>query len=133
MQTGTHILVVDDEPDFLDPTVELLTLEGFRVTGAPSGPDALHHLAQVDFPRVDIFLIDYRMPGLNGGETWARIRAAGIHGCAILVSAAADIERLAQQFGFHDLVRKPCDLEELLAAIGRCSHSMRAKAEQPAP
>jgi CheY-like chemotaxis protein len=123
MPTGIHVLVVDDEPDFLDAILQLLSLEGFRATGERSGTDALRRLAEADFPKVDVFLIDYRMPGLNGGETLARIRSAGLSGCAILVSAATDVARIANEFGFDEVVRKPCDLDELLTAIKRCSHA----------
>jgi CheY-like chemotaxis protein len=133
MRSDQHILVVDDEPAFLDSTVELLALEGFRVTGATSGIDALRRLAQRDSERFDVFLIDFRMPGLNGGETLLAMRAAGVSGCAILVSAAADIERIAREFKFDNLVRKPCDLDELIAAIRRCTGPARLPSAQPNP
>jgi CheY-like chemotaxis protein len=120
MHNGYHVFVVDDEPDFRATTAALLAMEGFRVTEASDGFDALRRLSHNDVARVDAFLIDFRMPGLNGGETLQRIRAAGVSGCAILVSASADLERLAKQFLFDDSVRKPCDLEEVLAAIHRC-------------
>jgi len=123
MHDSLHILVIDDEPAFVEPTVALLSLEGFRVTGALSGVEALRRLSQPDTGKVDAFLIDFRMPGLNGGETLMQIRAAGAQGRAILVSAAADIERIAREFGFDDSVRKPCDLDDLLAAIRRCTGS----------
>jgi CheY-like chemotaxis protein len=123
MHDSLHILVIDDEPAFVEPTVALLSLEGFRVTGALSGIEALRRLSQPDTGKVDAFLIDFRMPGLNGGETLMQIRAAGAQGRAILVSAAADIERIAREFGFDDSVRKPCDLDDLLAAIRRCTGS----------
>lgn len=131
MQSGLQILVIDDEPEILEATVALLALEGFRVTGARSGIDALRWLSKPETGKVDAFLIDYRMPGLNGGETLMRIRAAGAAGCAILVSAAADIEQIAREFGFDESLRKPCDVEELLVAIRECTGPQSAQSARP--
>ena len=134
MLNPPHILVVDDEPAFLETTVELLSMEGFRAFGARSGSEALRLLLQPDHDKVDVFLIDYRMPGMNGGETLREIRAAGISGCAILVSAAADIARIATQFGFDGVLQKPCDLDEMLQAILRhCGRAERALPTQSTP
>jgi DNA-binding response OmpR family regulator len=129
MHADAHILVVDDEPDFLDTTVELLTMEGFRVMGARSGSEAMRLLRQPGIDRVDVFLIDYRMPDMNGGETLQKIRAAGNSGSAILVSAAADLVRLATDFGFDGHLQKPCDLDELLRAIRH--HCARSRSDAP--
>lgn len=121
MNQTPHILVVDDEPDYLQATVQLLQLEGFRATGACSGADALQQLSQPDTGEVDVYLIDFRMPGLNGGETLNAIRASGKTGCAVLVSAAHEIARIAQEFRFDYQLRKPCDVAELLDVIRRCT------------
>lgn len=129
MHSAAHILVVDDEPDFLDTTVELLTMEGFRAIGARSGSEAIRLLRQPGLDRVDLFLIDFRMPDMNGGETLQKIRASGNSGSAILVSAAADAVRLARDFGFDGHLQKPCDLEELLQAIRH--HCAQARPDAP--
>ena len=121
MPSGLHIFVIDDERDFLDSLVALLTLEGFRVTGAQSGSDALQRLSDPATGKVDAFLIDFRMPGQNGGEALRQIRAKVSPGFAILVSAAADIARLAEEYEFDGWLRKPCDVDELLEAISRCT------------
>jgi DNA-binding response OmpR family regulator len=130
MSANAHILVVDDEPDFLDTTVELLTMEGFRAIGARSGSEAMRLLRQPGFDRVDVFLIDFRMPDMNGGETLQKIRASGNSGSAILVSAAADVVRLASDFGFDGHLQKPCDLDELLRAIRH--HCAQVRPHAPA-
>lgn len=123
MMNGSHILVVDDERDFRESTRLLLTMEGFRVSEAGSGDDAVRLVQQraASGNPVDVVLLDFRMPGKNGGQTLRALRALGIEACAILVSAAADLETISSTFGFDDVVAKPCDFADLLAAISRCT------------
>jgi two-component system response regulator RegX3 len=120
-----RVLVVDDEPDFRSSLAMLLTFEGFHVTGAADGHEALRLAASGSAGPHDVILIDYRMPGLHGGEVAHRLRALGVHACLILVSAVADLSGIAAQYSFDDAVKKPCDIAELTRAIRRCVSSGR--------
>jgi CheY-like chemotaxis protein len=129
MTPQARILIVDDEPDFRTSMSLLLSLEGFQVVEASDGHAAVHMLtSSAPAERANVVLLDFRMPGLNGGEVLTRMRAAGIRACVILVSAIADIRSVAARFGFDGSVPKPCDYDELLAAIHRCVHH-----EEPSP
>jgi CheY-like chemotaxis protein len=110
-----HLLVVDDEPGFRCLARRLLGREGFQVSEASSGEEALNLLDSG--LRVDVLLLDYRMPGLNGGETLDALRRKGIDVPAVLISAAAEIYELAAQYGFNGAISKPCSTEAILQVI----------------
>lgn len=112
-----HVLVVDDESDFRLSLNLLLGLEGFRVSEASDGHDAL---AQIDGGlRPDVILLDYRMPGWNGGETLQQLQARSLGIPVVLLSAASDAQQLAEQHGFDAFLRKPIWPDDLLAVLRR--------------
>jgi len=122
MTDEARVLIVDDEADFRASMSMLLSLEGFHVVEAIDGRAALHLItSSPPAQRPHVVLLDFRMPGMNGGEVLARLREAGNQVCVILVSAIADIRSVAERLGFDGALSKPCDHDELLAAIHRCA------------
>src|SRR4051794_20251181 len=69
---GEMILVVDDHPDMLRVIVMMLRRDGYEAAGVSSGRAALEHL-QSHVPHCVI--LDYNMPGMDGLEVLAAIRA----------------------------------------------------------
>lgn len=67
-----RIMVVDDQPYLRDVQVMLLNEAGYRATAAASATEALGRLDDV---RPDLILLDVSMPGMNGHEFLARLRA----------------------------------------------------------
>lgn len=63
--SGSRILVVDDEPDFLKFIDEVLKRENYVVTSAETGPDALNQAAA---SHPDLILLDWNLPGKDGLE-----------------------------------------------------------------
>jgi PAS domain S-box-containing protein len=116
---GRRILVVDDNRDAADGLVQILELMGHDVCAAYSGPEALELAERV---QPDVMLLDIGLPGLNGYEVAARIRAADWGSRVILVAQTGwgqrqDKER-ARAAGFDHHLTKPVDperLRELLA------------------
>ncbi len=93
----------------------LLQLEGLQVSDASSGNAAID---LVDGGlRPDVILLDFRMPGLNGGETLRALRTKGFDAPALLVTAAAEAGALAERFGFEAVLRKPVSPDELVGDI----------------
>lgn len=120
------MLIVDDEADFRSSMAMLLALDGYQVVEARDGPAALQLLTSApNGESADVVLLDFRMPGMNGGEVLTRLRAAGSRACAILVSAVADIRAVAAHYGFDRAVPKPCDYDELAGAINHCIERRR--------
>jgi CheY-like chemotaxis protein len=113
-----HVLIVDDEADFVAMMRVLLEREHYRVSGCASAPAAVRRVCDGLAP--DIVLLDFQMPVLDGGDTLRQMRRCGLSSPAILVSGTPDIREQALANGFAAWVPKPFDFATLLGAIGRC-------------
>ncbi len=71
MQDIPHILVADDNPEIREIIKVLLSGEGYSVTEAKDGTDALTKIKKQEF---DLIILDIMMPGMNGYETCQGIR-----------------------------------------------------------
>jgi DNA-binding response OmpR family regulator len=115
---SARILIVDDEPHIR--TVMRLALEssGYGIGEASSGEEALELVGEGG-PKWDLFLLDERMPGIDGLETLRRLRRGNPDAIVIMVTAFASIELAvdAMKFGATDFVRKPMTPETLRAAV----------------
>jgi CheY-like chemotaxis protein len=108
----SHLLVVDDDDDVRETLQIILENEGFVVTTAANGREALGVVGS-DAP-VSAMLLDLRMPELDGWQTIEALRASGALGrfpILICTSAPTDAPE-----GFP-VVRKPVALAELLGQI----------------
>ena len=68
----TNVLIVDDEERFLKTTQTLLEKEGYKVFTAADGYKGLEALKD---RRIDVVVLDVKMPGLDGVEVLKRIKA----------------------------------------------------------
>ena len=107
-----HILIIDDDVHIGDMLREVLTREGYRVTQAYSGTEALLVLPVA---RPDLVLLDLMLPGLAGEEVLPQIKGIPV----IVVSAKVDVQDKVDLLlgGAADYVTKPFDVKELLARI----------------
>ena len=107
-----HILVIDDDIHIGNMLEEVLTREGYRVSRAYSGTEALLVLSS---GRPDLVLLDLMLPGLNGEEVLPQITGIPV----IVVSAKADVADKVELLlgGAVDYVTKPIEVKELLARI----------------
>lgn len=116
------ILLVEDEIEILDAITEYLEREGYAVTRAVDGAEALR---RVDNERPDLVLLDVGLPGLSGLEVLRRLREDHPRVPVVMLTGLNDEAqaRRTLQMGAVDYVRKPFDLGHLsrvvLAAIGR--------------
>ena len=111
------ILVVDDLPQNVRLLDAVLSPQGFRVTTASSGKEALDVLSK-EHP--DLVLLDILMPGIDGYEVCRRIREDP--GTAflpvIMITASGGEDKIrAIEAGADDFVHKPFDQAELLARV----------------
>ncbi|WP_242147314.1 hybrid sensor histidine kinase/response regulator [Sphingomonas sp. BAUL-RG-20F-R05-02] len=112
------VLVIDDDPAQRTILQSLLGPLGFGVQVASDGPEGIA-LAAAGAP--DIVLLDIQMPGMNGWEAAARLRAAHGPGLRIVMVSADAHEFRAGGDGRsnHDaFVTKPVELDALVAVIG---------------
>ena len=111
---GKRILVVDDEPSIVDAVSTALRYEGYEVTEASTGREALEAVA---IGNPDLVVLDWMLPDIEGIEVGRRLRARGF-GTAVLFLTAKDgvedkIEAL--RAGGDDYVTKPFSLAEIVA------------------
>jgi two-component system phosphate regulon response regulator PhoB len=123
--TPPHILIVEDDGDLLEVLKFVLEEEGYRVSTAEDGADALSLAAREE---VRLVLLDIEMPGKSGIEVAERLRAdprtANVRLAIHTARAAADIR---EQFTDYDaFIPKTDDVPELVAAI-------KAALEHPRP
>lgn len=102
----TRILLVDDERDWLDICREVFEDEGFDVSTAADGWEALK---AVESDAFDVVLSDLRLPGPNGIELLERIKAVTPETEVAIVTAfsALDVALACLRGGAFDMVRKP--------------------------
>jgi two-component system response regulator MprA len=111
-----HILVVDDDQAVRDSLRRSLEYNGYEVSTAADGLEALARLAAI---RPDAVIMDVMMPRLDGLETTRMLRAAG-NDVPILVLTARDAvgDRVdGLDAGADDYMVKPFALDELLARL----------------
>jgi two-component system response regulator FixJ len=107
------IYVADDDADVLGSLRFLLETDGFEVRAFRSGTALLNALDQA---QVDCFLIDYRMPDINGVDLVHDLRKRGATAPVVLISGHYDdgLEARAAAAGVRDVLLKPL-LDENLA------------------
>jgi two-component system, chemotaxis family, chemotaxis protein CheY len=110
------ILVIDDDPDVLSTVVDILEFEGYRVERATNGAEGLKVLERT-LPR--LVLLDMRMPVLNGWDFARILKERGIQLPILVMTAAQDARRWAQEIGAEGYISKPFELPDLLAAVER--------------
>ena len=108
------ILIVDDDPAILATVSEALDMEGFSVTTATNGQEAL---VEIDRNPPSMVLLDMRMPVLDGWGFMSAIRERGITLTVVVMTAAADARRWAREIGAQGVLAKPFELDELVGAI----------------
>ena len=118
-----HILVVDDDIHIGNLLQEALEGEGYRVSRAYSGTEALLVLSA---SKPDLILLDLMLPGLSGEKVLPKIQSVPV----IVLSARVDTDSKVSLLlgGAADYVTKPFDTRELLARI---AVALRKSAQPP--
>lgn len=116
--TKQRILIVDDERDLREPMAKFLRTEGYSVSTAPDGREALR---QVRSQRYEVVVTDIKMPNMNGLELLAALRAEFPLINVIIITAFGTVESAvnAMRVGAHDYVLKPVIFEDIQQKIMR--------------
>jgi len=112
-----HILVVDDESGVRELVSDVLELEGYSVTSAGDGLEAL---AQIRKQKFDLYILDITMPKIDGLVLLEKVRSSGDQTPALLLTARREKDDVHQGFrvGADDYVTKPFSIEELALRVG---------------
>ncbi len=115
---SNRLLIVDDEPNLLRAVAAVLRDEGFEITTARNGRDALTMVAQTP---PDLIVSDVRMPGMDGFELARRLRSVEHFALIPIVFLTAKDETEDRVEGFRSGVdvylTKPFEPDELIAVI----------------
>ncbi len=111
-----HVLVVDDDPNITAAVRDGLEFQGYRVTTATNGAEALRHV-ELDPPA--LILLDMRMPVMSGWEFAARYRAKGLGAPVVVMTAAANARSWADEIQADAVLPKPFTLDDLFTTVDR--------------
>jgi DNA-binding NtrC family response regulator len=122
------VLIIDDEAEIRESLQTLLEMEGFAVETAATGELGLQRIGEHPF---DLILLDLALPGRDGMDILAEIRAHEIRLPVIMITAYGTVENAvrAMQSGAANFVQKPWDNEKLLADIRAAVGWRRAEEE----
>ncbi len=113
-------LVVDDTPEARSMMVEMLQFAGLKVLEANDGQNALE-LIETSGPLIDVVLMDYRMPRMDGVEATEKIRQRFPHLPVLFVSAWDEpkMKDAAFEAGAAEYLVSPLDYGALVEAVSR--------------
>lgn len=114
---GSSILIVDDDLDIVSMMELILSGEGYRVRVASTGKAGLEEVRR-EIPA--LILLDMKMPVMDGWEFIRRLREErGQIPPIVIVSAAEDAKKWAQDVGAAGWLAKPFDIDDLLKCAGK--------------
>jgi DNA-binding response OmpR family regulator len=112
---NARILVVDDEPDIVEPIRYALEREGFTVETAADGEDAL---ARASVDRFDVVVLDVMLPRRNGFDVCRDLRDDSDVPIILLTARDDEVDRvLGLELGADDYVTKPFSTAELVSRV----------------
>ena len=111
----TRVLIVEDEASFSEALEFLLGKEGFQVTTAATGTEALR---KFDQGGIDLVLLDLMIPEISGTEVCRQIRAKSRVPIIMLTAKDSEVDKVVGlEIGADDYVTKPYSSRELVARI----------------
>lgn len=116
MSTPVHILIAEDDPHIRQGLADTLESEGYQVSAACDGEDALRLFTEA---APQLVLLDVMMPGLSGYDVCQRIRQQDPRIPILMLTAKGEeIDKvIGLEKGADDYVTKPFGIHELLARI----------------
>ncbi len=126
---ANHILIVDDEPAILDTLSGILQDEGYEVSSAKDGQEALK-LVRAE-PAPDLVLLDIWMPDLDGIETLRRMMEMRPHPLVVMMSGHGSIESAVKaiKLGAYDYIEKPLSLDKVTLLVRHALHERKLEQE----
>lgn len=119
-----RILVIDDDPQFLRMLTEMLGAAGYAIRSVDNGGTALELLKNQG--PWDMVLCDILMPRPDGIETIVKIRQWNQNQNIIAMTGggryldADQVQRMVQDFGVPEVLRKPFSMAQLIEAMEQC-------------
>ncbi len=111
-----RILVIDDEAGIRDSLRMILEYDGFEFAGAPSGEEGI---ALVEREAPDLVFLDVKMPGMDGLEVLARLKAISEQTPVVIISGHGTVSTAveATKRGAFDFLEKPLETNRVLVTV----------------
>ncbi len=111
-----RVLIADDEAAIRQSVGAILRYEGYEVADAVDGPSALEQLRRGG---IDALLLDVKMPGMDGFEVMAGLKAEGLEVPTVVISGHDAVANAVEAIkrGAYDFLEKPFKKEELLVRL----------------
>jgi DNA-binding NtrC family response regulator len=128
--TTDLVMLVDDEVPFVEAMTKRLAKRDLRVIAAFSGQEALEILDKQ--PKVDVVILDVKMPGMDGIETLRKIKSAHPLIEVVMLTAHATVESAIEgmKFGAFDYLMKPCDMDQLIGKVNEAARKKQGHEEK---
>jgi CheY-like chemotaxis protein len=110
------VLVVEDDASILDVVRSALEAEGYDVCTATNGKEGLDRIAQCT---PSLVLLDMRMPILDGWQFARELKRRSIEVPVVVMTAAQNARRWAEEIEADAYLAKPFDLDDLLDTVAR--------------
>ena len=116
IKKSEKVLVVDDEVFICELLDEFLSIQGYDVSTANCGEDAISMFKNI---HPEVVLLDIRMPGITGIDVLEKIKHIDSNVKIIMLSAFGDVDTIHKtlQMGAFRYMQKPVDLENLLLTL----------------
>jgi CheY-like chemotaxis protein len=128
--SGKKVLVVDDEPFFVEVLTTRLQAEGFQVSSAKNGEEAV---AKAKSEKPLVIVMDVMMPMTSGFEAMQKIRQdpATKNIPAIIFSGKAGMKAFFEEMSGVEFMHKPFDFKILISRVQALAGAAQARADQP--
>jgi len=123
-ERGTRILIIEDDPAFLDLLEETLTRRGHKIDCVSRAAAADQRMKTADY---DLVLTDINIPGESGTEFCARLKQTRPDLPVLVMTAFGSLETAisALRAGAYDFITKPVDLDLLTISLERALQHRR--------
>jgi len=116
MNDKASILIVDDDGGMCETLSDIMEDSGYRTVIALDGYEAMQKVKEMDF---DVILMDIRMPGMDGVETFKQIKSIHPATAVVMMTAYAIEDRIKEALreGAYGVLYKPLDIEGMIGLI----------------
>jgi len=116
MSGKRSILIVDDDVGICQTLADILEAKGYQVATAINGFQAIEKAQEDAF---DVALMDIKMPGMNGVETFRKMKKSELKTKVIMITAYAMEELIREAYleGVVEVMHKPLEVDSLIKSI----------------